>query len=40
MICLTVSANIAAQGYFRILPENPGIDETGDIDEDGHSEVR
>jgi 8-oxo-dGTP diphosphatase len=28
-LCLTVSANIAAQGYFKIIPENPMIDETG-----------
>jgi 8-oxo-dGTP diphosphatase len=28
-LCLAVTANIAAQGYFEIIPENPMSDETG-----------
>ena len=28
-LCLAVSANIAAQGYFEIIPETPMSDETG-----------
>ena len=27
-VCLTVTSNIAAQGYFEIIPENPMSDET------------